>query len=91
MEESCRVFEERLKFARADAALMLAKVGSSYCNEIHGPGSHTQVALRLQQTLAAPWSERYGGHRAEQVYELGVYPVNAGVAQAGLFKWEGVR
>jgi hypothetical protein len=90
-EESCRVFEGRLKFARADAAVTLAKVGSSYCNEAHGPGTHAQVALRLQQTLAAPWSERYGGRRAEQVYELGVYPVDAGTARAGLFKWEGVK
>lgn len=91
VEESCRIFEERLKFARADAALMLSKVGSSYCNEIHGPGSQTKVALRLQQTLAVPWSERYGGQRAEQVHELGIYPVDAGVAKVGLFKWEGVR
>lgn len=89
-EESCRIYEARLALFRLAGGVILQKVGSAYCQEAL-PGKATGVALRMRETPAAPWSERYTPQPKINDYDVGVYPVVRDIPTTGLYQQGGAK
>ena len=91
-KDDCRIFDEGLSRARAEAGRMLARVGASFCNGMSaGRGPATHVALRLRDTPVRLWNERFTGERKSVDIDLGVYPVNPAVVATRLYRTEDVH
>jgi hypothetical protein len=87
-QAACGVFQEQMAVARADAARLLAKLGSAFSREVGRPGEASHVALRARQLLPVPWSERYTAPRRVEDAELGVYLIDWGITPPGLYRAE---
>lgn len=85
--KACAYFAEQLKLVRAQEALLLARAASAFCKDVAEPcRGATHVALRAHEELGVAWSQRYSAAKpATHDMEIGVYPIDANVASAGIY------
>ena len=86
-QEACDVVKKQVELSRGPAALVLQRVGSSFCREAQPGQSTTYVAMRLRQEAATPWSKRNDPSLKPAVSddELGVYPIVDWIEDSGLY------
>jgi hypothetical protein len=86
-DPACDFYQSQLAKARVRAGQLLARIASAFCKDVGGVDHHfTHVALRVRQTSAVPWSQRFGGRPKVDDIELGVYPVDRRVVATGLYQ-----
>jgi hypothetical protein len=82
----CEAYNPRLESSRAHAGRLLARIGSVFCNEMVPGQDVSHVALRLRERPIAEWANRHSGQPAALDVDLGVFPVDRGVAAADLWR-----
>ncbi len=85
--KACAYFEEELRLVRVQEAQVLTRVASAFCKDVaEACRGATHVALRAREESGVAWSQRYSAARpAVHDMELGVYPIDADVAGAGIY------
>ncbi len=84
---SCLVLEDQAQLYRQAGISSLRTIASAACLDLHDDCSRrTHVALRVRTELPVPWSRRHSDDARETTSEtLGVFPIQRGLAQPGLF------
>ncbi len=85
--QACAFFEEQLRLVRMQEAGVLARAASVFCKDVAEPcRGATHVALRAHEELGVVWSQRYNAAKpAAHDMDLGIYPIDANVAGAGIY------
>jgi hypothetical protein len=85
-EDACKVRDEAIKPRRSQASRILRRIGSAFCREVFPMRRFSEVALRLRDWSAVPWSARESGEPKVTDYELGIYALDETVVLPGLYQ-----
>jgi hypothetical protein len=83
--EACNIVSQVNGELRKQSASQLARIGSSYCRDVHPQAAIATVGLRAVRTEVQPWSKRdeTSGFK-KTAFDLGTYPIQS-IAAAELY------